>query len=191
MIRISSIFRPWEQRQKYVEVEEEEEAEGEYEGEEEEQNQREGDAHPREAQAGDEKPPGSWEEDRTPAALHKQYSPSEEQRRNSDVPYHGEAAVDVVFVHGLGSKFDRTWAYRRKDGTYYHWLKQQFPKDMPDARVLVYEYASEWYGNPVHTSLEECARQFLQTLVLDRRHARTGKLCPTRVCIFEQPHRIF
>ncbi|KAI9149090.1 Protein SERAC1 [Paramyrothecium foliicola] len=88
--------------------------------------------------------------------------------------------MHIVFVHGLGSKFKTTWAYKRKDGENYHWLQKQFPKDMPDARVLVYEYASSWYGDPVHTNLRECARQFLQTLIRDRRHAQSNKLCPTR-----------
>lgn len=52
---------------------------------------------------------------------------------------------------------------------------------MPDARVLVYEYASRWYDDPVRTDLRECAAQFLRTLLRNRRHAHSKKLCATRV----------
>ncbi|KFA81792.1 hypothetical protein S40288_06990 [Stachybotrys chartarum IBT 40288] len=115
-----------------------------------------------------------------PAALHEWYIPSAEQKHASAAQYHGDAAVDVIFVHGLGSKVATTWAYKRKDGSRYHWLTEQFPKDMPDARVLVYEYASRWYDDPVRTDLRECAAQFLRTLLRDRRHAHSKKLCATR-----------
>ncbi|KAH7303465.1 hypothetical protein B0I35DRAFT_179184 [Stachybotrys elegans] len=120
------------------------------------------------------------EDDGVPAALHEGYKPSDEQRMASDVHYHGDAAVDVIFVHGLGSKSSSTWTYKRKDGSRYNWLEEQFPKDMPDARVLIYEYESRWYDDPVHVDLKECAAQLLRTLINDRRHAHSQALCPTR-----------
>jgi hypothetical protein len=40
----------------------------------------------------------------TPAALHKQYSPPQSQRLASDVPYHGEAALEYVLLGTLTAR---------------------------------------------------------------------------------------
>jgi hypothetical protein len=86
-----------------------------------------------------------------------------------------------VAVHGLASKYPRCWSYERKDGSRFHWLRDKLPKDIPDARVLVFKYDSEWYGDPTHISLRECGAQLLRSLIRDRCHPGMPTMCPTRV----------
>lgn len=86
-----------------------------------------------------------------------------------------------MLVHGLASKYKTTWAHKREDGSRYHWVREQLPKDMPDARVLGFEYPSRWYDDPVTTSLSECASQLLRSLIQDRCHIGAPEMCRTRV----------
>lgn len=74
----------------------------------------------------------------------------------------------IVLVHGLGSKYATTWTHKRKDGTRYRWIQGSFAKDIPDARILGFEYPSRWYSDPIHTDLTECAWQLVQSLIEDR-----------------------
>ncbi|GAD97538.1 hypothetical protein PTT_13354 [Paecilomyces variotii No. 5] len=118
--------------------------------------------------------------DGLPAQLHLEYIPSPTENTNSTIKYHGEAAVDIILVHGLSSKFQTTWAYKRTDGSRYHWVREKFPQDMPDARILTFEYPSRWYNDPVHTDLTECASELLRTVIRDRCHAGSPTMCRAR-----------
>jgi hypothetical protein len=84
--------------------------------------------------------------------------------------YCGEAAVDIIAVHGLASKYERTWSVQLEDGNRYHWLREKLPADVPEARILGYEYGSDWYGDPTYTNLEECGTEFLRCIIRDRCH---------------------
>ncbi|KAJ6785086.1 hypothetical protein PWT90_03543 [Aphanocladium album] len=142
-------------------------------------------APPAPSQVSDDEDEG--EEKGLPAQLHQEYAPPPEQRSASTECYHGAAAVDIVLVHGLGSKYKTTWAHKREDGSRYHWIREQLPKDIPDARVLGFEYPSRWYDDPVATSLAECASQLLRSLIEDRCHADAPEMCRakrTRPIIF-------
>ncbi|KAH7015894.1 hypothetical protein EDB80DRAFT_708842 [Ilyonectria destructans] len=115
-----------------------------------------------------------------PAQLHENYIPPSARKQASSAIYHGEAAVDIVLIHGLGSKFQTTWAYERKDGSRYHWVREKFHLDMPDARILVFEYPSRWYDDPVRTDLTECASELLRSVIRDRCHVGSPAMCRTR-----------
>ncbi|KAI9149091.1 hypothetical protein HJFPF1_11138 [Paramyrothecium foliicola] len=85
MFRFVSRARPWEQSYEEEEIEREEEDDSE-------RVQKAEQPHNENNVKG-----GHWEEQEdkgTPAALHKLYSPSREQRSSSNVEYHGEAAVE-------------------------------------------------------------------------------------------------
>ncbi|KAK4244847.1 hypothetical protein C7999DRAFT_34830 [Corynascus novoguineensis] len=120
------------------------------------------------------------EEPGFPAQLHQEYTPPPERRDTSKASYHGAAAVDIVLVHGLGSNYNTTWAHKRDDGSRYHWIRERLPKDIPDARILGFEYPSRWYDDPVTTSLTECASQLLRSLIQDRCHIEGPEMCRTR-----------
>jgi triacylglycerol esterase/lipase EstA (alpha/beta hydrolase family) len=121
-------------------------------------------------------------DDGRPARLHVEYSPPiyNASRELHQPQYHGEAAIDIVFVQGLASDYERTWSIERPDGTRYHWLREKLKEDMPDARVLAFEYPSRWYENPTHTTLSECGGMLMRSLLMDRRHAAGVQTCPTR-----------
>jgi len=92
---------------------------------------------------------------RSKGSLHLEKSATlpESGKGSGLVDYIGEAAVDIIAVHGLASKYDRTWSVQLKDGNRYHWLREKLGVDVPHARILGYEYPSEWYGDPAYTNL--------------------------------------
>jgi hypothetical protein len=142
------------------------------------------------------------DEQELPAQLHQEAIPKPGREEQSPLRYHGRAAVEyasvahllrcllaqltllasIVLVHGLASKYATTWAYKREDGSRYHWIREQFPKDFPDARILGFEYPSRWYKDPVRTSLWECAAQLLTALIRDRCDPDSAKMSKERVC---------
>jgi Alpha/beta hydrolase family len=94
--------------------------------------------------------------------------------------YCGEAAVDIIAVHGLASRYESTWSVKLEDGSRYHWLREKLGADMPHARILGYEYGSDWYGDPTYTNLEECGTEFLRSIITNRRHQGRPEMCPAR-----------
>lgn len=100
---------------------------------------------------------------------------------DAEIPeYCGEAAVKIIAVHGLASKYERTWSVELEDGSRYHWLQEKLGADIPQARILGYEYGSEWYGDPAYTNLEECGSELLRCIIRDRCHLGRPEMCPTR-----------
>ncbi len=111
----------------------------------------------------------------------KQADPSCRPGNGDDaLEYFGEAAVDIIAVHGLASTYDRTWSVTLDNSERYHWLRAKLGVDVPQARILGHEYGSEWYGDPSYTNLEECGAELLRCIIRDRRHAGRHEMCPTR-----------
>jgi hypothetical protein len=90
-------------------------------------------------------------------------------------------ASSIIAVHGLAGARRTSWSVEEKDGERYHWLREKLPKDLPVARILTFEYDSEWYKNPSHVDLRECAEQLLRCIIQDRRHQGDLLPCPVRV----------
>lgn len=107
-------------------------------------------------------------------------NPKDNDIKTLQVDYHGEAAVDIIAVHGLASTYETTWCAKLKDGSRYPWLREKLGVDVPEARILGFEYGSEWYGEPSYTNLEECGTELAQCIIRDRRHAGRTEMCPTR-----------
>jgi hypothetical protein len=90
----------------------------------------------------------------------------------------------IIAVHGLAGTRATSWSVKEEDGERYHWLREKLPKDIPVARILTFEYNSEWYENPSHVDLEECGEQLLRCIIQDRRHQGELLACPARVSVF-------
>jgi hypothetical protein len=61
------------------------------------------------------------------------------------------------------------------------WLKDLLPQDLPCARILTFEYNSEWMTKPANVTLEDCARQLLDAIIWDRTHKDKTKMCKAMV----------
>jgi hypothetical protein len=89
----------------------------------------------------------------------------------------------IIAIHGLAGTHETSWSVE-EDGERYHWLRKKLPKDIPVARILTFEYKSEWYKNPSHVDLEECGEQLLRSIIQDRRLQGELLACPARVSPF-------
>lgn len=49
--------------------------------------------------------------------------------------------IDIVFVHGLGGHFQKTWTHG-SDDTKFFWPADSLVKDLPGARIFSYSYPS-------------------------------------------------
>jgi hypothetical protein len=107
-------------------------------------------------------------------------------------------------VHGLAGTRDTSWSIKKEDATSwseeddeegrYHWLRKKLPKNIPVARILTFEYNSEWYENPSHVDLEECGAQLLRCIIQDRRHQGELLACPDRVSLLlsaQETHNLY
>ncbi|KAL4885234.1 hypothetical protein BJY04DRAFT_214571 [Aspergillus karnatakaensis] len=91
---------------------------------------------------------------------------------SDDLPSTG---VDVVAIHGLGTKSSITWgAYAQEDsgpdGPTVNWLRDpnMLPSILPDARILTYDYDAEYYKDaPVQSLLSRA--EILLKLLMDAR----------------------
>jgi hypothetical protein len=70
----------------------------------------------------------------------------------------------VIAVHGLGSKYPKTWM---KDDTTL-WLEDFLPNDLPQARILAFIYPSEAFNNPDFVDLRALGGSLLRSLAKDR-----------------------
>jgi hypothetical protein len=89
----------------------------------------------------------------------------------------------IIAVQGLGSSYEWTWSVPlpSDNQSRYYWLKQSLPRDLPNARILAFEYDSKWFGNPDKVTLEECGARLLRCIVQDRTHRGETQMCQSRV----------
>lgn len=108
--------------------------------------------------------------------------PPPSPKDDSDIKYFGNAAVDIIAVHGLASAYETTWSVQLENDSEqrYHWLQEKLGVDIPQARILGFEYGSEWYGEPSYTNLNDCGTELLRCILRDRRHVGRPEICPTQ-----------
>ncbi|KAH7308640.1 hypothetical protein B0I35DRAFT_99198 [Stachybotrys elegans] len=58
------------------------------------------------------------------------------------------------------------------------WLRDLLPRDLPDARVLSFEYDSQWLRDPNIVTLEDCGNRLLESILWDRTHQGSQSMCP-------------
>jgi pimeloyl-ACP methyl ester carboxylesterase len=51
------------------------------------------------------------------------------------------------------------------------WLKDFLPTDLPKARILAFDYPSQWAGDPDYTNLKACGKSLLDEIVRDRKNS--------------------
>ncbi|XDG03869.1 hypothetical protein ABKA04_003484 [Annulohypoxylon sp. FPYF3050] len=94
-------------------------------------------------------------------------------------PAEGEDTdIDIVAVHGIGVHPLHAWIHT---STKKHWLKDptMLPKKVPNARIMVYNYESCWYGDDaIKLSVKDVASKLLSALCEER------KECPHRPLVF-------
>ncbi|KAG8828851.1 hypothetical protein FRC19_000239 [Serendipita sp. 401] len=95
-----------------------------------------------------------------------------------------DALVDVVAVQGLGSTYPYTWMGKRKstrrntlsnlEAQGVRWLETYLLEDLPEARIMAFEYNSKWLYNADFLGLHEHASALLHALV-DKRQETPGR----------------
>jgi len=77
------------------------------------------------------------------------------------------SCVDIIAVPGLGSDMTHTWMSK----TGVHWLKDDnmLQKVVPNARILVFGYRSQWVGrDAVQTRISAVSDDLLHAIKVDR-----------------------
>ncbi|KAN0071996.1 hypothetical protein V8E54_009725 [Elaphomyces granulatus] len=115
-------------------------------------------------------------------------------------PPHGEATVDIVAVHGLGANPQYAWVAkvpantgstsdsisrfscfpcpslgkRRKtdDFTPVNWLVDLLPTEIPEARIMTFNYLSRWHRNAPHQDRRAPSDILLEHLHMNRERER-------------------
>ena len=78
--------------------------------------------------------------------------------------------VDIVAVPGLGASPEWTWKSKNK----VSWLRDgnMLPRTIPKARIMVFEYESQWFGRgSINQRLSSVADQLVQALFHQRSRA--------------------
>ncbi|KAE8355420.1 ankyrin repeat-containing domain protein [Aspergillus coremiiformis] len=82
-------------------------------------------------------------------------------------------SVDVIAVPGLGSDMTFTWVSNN-----VHWLRDRsmLPDAIPTARISVFGYRSQWYGqDAVEIGLSTISRDLLHMIKTDRWESKTKR----------------
>ncbi len=77
----------------------------------------------------------------------------------------------IVAVPGLGAHPEWTWIRKTENGI-IHWLRDatMLPSRVENARIMVFEYASQWFGeNSVDQTLDNLANLLIMALERERR----------------------
>ena len=51
------------------------------------------------------------------------------------------------------------------------WLRDFLPSEFPQARILAFDYPSQWFGDPDYTNLKICGRALMEEI---RKVAKVG-----------------
>lgn len=86
--------------------------------------------------------------------------------------------LSVVAVHGLGAEPAWAWIRKTKDEATgeerkINWLKDEnmLPLDIPNARIMTFNYESKWIMDAPKQGRFSCAEQLLTALDNQRREA--------------------
>lgn len=95
------------------------------------------------------------------------------------------ATFSVVAIHGIGAHPDDTWCKNVDIGhpeeRYVNWLKDphMLPKVLPQARIMRYGYASQWFGDDaIVVKTSTVAERLLRSLNRERRVHHTMVTLP-------------
>ncbi|KAI1092264.1 hypothetical protein F5B19DRAFT_210405 [Rostrohypoxylon terebratum] len=85
--------------------------------------------------------------------------------------------IDIVTIHGLGSNAEWAWTWKGEKG-HVNWLRDSnmLPAVIPYARIITYNYESQWHINAPKTRLELCGEHFVKDLDYFRRDERDRPL---------------
>lgn len=87
----------------------------------------------------------------------------------------------IVAVHGLNGHCVRTWSFQEKNGkspTTY-WLRDLLPNEMPNARVMTFQYESKVLFNKATGGVSDTADQLFRELQTKRKDVK-----PERPIVF-------
>jgi hypothetical protein len=97
--------------------------------------------------------------------------------------FHPLTLTSVIAVQGLASTYEWTWTKELSDGSSVMWLRDLLPADLPDARIMSFEYDSRWLHDPSLVTLEDCGDRLLESIIWDRTHKGSKQMCPIMVII--------
>ncbi len=93
----------------------------------------------------------------------------------------------LVAIQGLAANYDWTWTKKPEkpeDGSRgVMWLRDLLPHDVPEARVLTFEYDSKWLKDPSLVSIRDCADRLIESVLWDRTHLGETKVCRHMVSV--------
>ncbi|CAG8980794.1 hypothetical protein HYALB_00003719 [Hymenoscyphus albidus] len=80
--------------------------------------------------------------------------------------------IDIIAVPGLGADTTHAWIHKGPDKKgKWHWLKddQMLPNVIPNARISVFGYRSQWFGkDAVQTDIKAIANELLESIQEER-----------------------
>lgn len=79
--------------------------------------------------------------------------------------------VSIIAVTGLAAHAYGSWAH----SSHYMWLRDYLPRDITNARVLIYGYPSQLQGNMSRSILSDHSNNFIHRLLMMRDSARVCK----------------
>jgi len=89
--------------------------------------------------------------------------------------------ISIIAVQGLASTYEWTWTKQLSDGSSVMWLRDLLPQDLPDARIMTFEYDSKWLRDAAKVTLEDCGNRLLEAVIWDRTHWKSQQICPIMV----------